>query len=137
MAHTGRLKNDPPGTVRFPLEVNFEAQPNLPYYNITLDPESFSSRWCDYTSFWYCSQYSNLNEEDYLNFETEWTTAASNFCVDKKKCAKTVCRQKGCPKRKVKVTESMEIQGASQDVKVLSKEDFVEELKKKDPRNRK
>jgi len=145
MAHTGRLKNDPPGTVRFPLEVNFEAQPDLPYVDDSIDPaEDFGSRWCDYTSlqldpsdnktFWYCSQYSNLNEGDYLNFNTQWSTATSNFCVNKKKCAKTVCKQKGCPKIP-KVTESQDT--ASQDVKVLSKEEFVEELKKKAPKNKK
>jgi len=145
MAHTGRLKNDPKGTVRFPLEVNFEAQTELPYIDSSVQTGSnWATRWDDYTSltldpsdgktFWYCSQYSNLNTDDYLNQITGWSTASQNFCVDKKKCAKTVCRQKGCPKRKDKViVESQEIQAASQDVK----EDLVAELKKKAPRHRK
>jgi len=147
MAHTGRLKNDPKGTVRFPLEVNFEAQKELPYFDRSLfeTVDGLVSRWDDYTSlaldpsdgktFWYTSEYSNLNINDYLDFNSEWSTSTVNFCVDKKKCAKTVCRQKGCPKRKVKVTESQDI--ASQDIKVLSKEDFIEELKKKAPKNKK
>jgi len=141
MAHTGRLKNDRKGTVRFPLEVNFEAQPELPYFFPAVNEvdAGLISRWNDYTSitldpsdgktFWYCSQYSNLNIDNYFNFESEWSTATQNFCVEKKKCAKTVCRQKGCPKRKDKViVESQDI--ASQDVKVLSKEDFLEGVKK-------
>ncbi len=143
MAHTGRLKNDPKGTVRFPLEVNFEAQKDLPYINNSVQSASnWAVRWNDYTSlvldssdgktFWFCSQYSNLNENDYLNQITSWTVGTQNFCVDKKKCAKTVCRQKGCPKIKSKV-----VTVESQDVQVFSKEDFVEELKKKAPKNKK
>jgi len=148
MAHTGRLKNDPKGTVRFPLEVNFEAQTELPYFFPNLDEvdAGLVSRWDDYTSitldpsdgktFWYCSQYSNLNIDNYFNFESEWSTATQNFCVEKKKCAKTVCRQKGCPKKKKTVTETQDIQVASQDVKVLTKEDFLKGVKKNIPRNK-
>jgi len=148
MAHTGRLKNDKKGTVRFPLEVNFEAQTELPYYNAGLSqiPAGFLSRWDDYTSvtldpsddktFWYCSQYSNLNINDYFNFETEWSVSTQNFCVEKKKCAKTVCKQKGCPKRKPKViVESQDT--ASQNITITSNEEFIVELKKKAPKNKK
>ncbi len=105
IAHTGRLSTDPEGTVRVPLQVNFQAQPEFPYYDSSQDfpppgepfeDYTLTSRWNDYLScvldpsdhktFWVTSQYSNLDPVEYLvTFDPNWKTGTVNFCVKDEK----------------------------------------------------
>lgn len=94
LAHTGRLKADPIGTLRSPFPTHLSAQPELPFYDPLYDfvePNILASRWDDYTStqvdpvdgkmFWYFAEYSNQNLEDYLNFETQRKTALITWSI--------------------------------------------------------
>lgn len=109
IAHTGRLKHDPKGTVRYPLQTNFIAQPEFPYYDYTLGevflPDFLLvSRWNDYTSvqvdprdgrtFMFASQYSNITPEDYIENVPFWKEGYVFWEVSKDKCAHTYSAQK-------------------------------------------
>ena len=126
-AHTGRLCTDPKGTVRFPLQVNLSAQPDFPYYNGSIEFPTFNSRWNDYTScvldpldhktFWFTSQYSNLDPSDYFAGIPNWKAGIVNFCVEEGKGkTRTKPGQKGkvcpvIPKEPVSTERGLEITG--------------------------
>ena len=151
MAHTGRLCNDPSGTVRYPLQTNFEGT-EYPYRDFSWTGSNFSkrdgsSRWNDYTStvldpsdgktFWFSSSYSNMTEADFISRNGGiWNTGLVTWCVDDTK-GKTktkpgqephICKpvQKICKTKNVKEVKSAE------DVSILKMSD--EERKEREER---
>lgn len=122
IAHTGRLARDPPGTVRLPYQVNFVAQPDLPFFDFSQNftGDVWWSRWNDYTScildpvdrktFNYTCQYSNLSLDDYFAFDPQWKSGLVTFCVTEEEGkTKTKSGQK-CSVVKTKVTEPLKVQ---------------------------
>lgn len=140
LAHTGRLKTDPLGTVRFPLEVNFTAQPDLPFFSTGLDPATFASRWNDYTSvqldpvdrktFYYASGYSNQDEQAYLAFTPAVTNGLVSFQVNPQRGGGTCCTDTG--------SQQQPETGVKRSLKepFCTEEEFVELLKKQDKKSR-